>query len=727
MAGYKQADRPLTLTTPLGPDRLLLIGLRGREAFSQLYSFELELIAENEASIPFDQLLGKKITAHVRSTQGGERHFHGICSRFEQGGRDNHFTSYRMEVVPEFWFLTRRTQSRIFQQKSVPDILKKVLTGLTVQYQLTGHYDPRDYCVQYRESDFAFASRLMEEEGIFYFFKHTDGGAQMIVADSPAAYSDVPLSSSLEYQSVSGPTVEEERVTSLRKSQELRPMKVVLWDHTFELPHKNLEAQKQITDSIQVGTVSHKLRLGDAARLELYDWPGGYARRYNGIGPNREERPADVQKVFQDNVRTASIRMQEEEAAAVELLGASRYRQMTPGHGFSLKKHFNADGAYVLTSVAHHARCSSDYRSGDFGGAHYENSFACIPRSVVFRPHRTTPRPVVPGSQTAVVVGPKGEEVYTDKYGRVKVQFHWDREGKNDEHSSCWIRVSQPLAGRRWGSSFWPRIGQEVIVDHLEGDVDRPIIVGAVYNADQLPAYLGKGPDSKHPEENLISGLKSNTSKGGEGYNELRFYDAKDKQQIYLHAQRDFETRVEHDCLELVKEDRHSIVGEQNTKDKTGDHSEEIWRDHNAVVHRHRVEQIQGNAQLHVGGGDGGNVDVLIDKTRTEEVSGDQHLTVGGERQEKIGTTHAMQAGQEIHLKAGMKVVIEAGMELIIKGPGGFVKIDPTGVSIEGTLVRINCGGSAEAAKAASPKSPKKAAPRKAKEADDAKTGTKSS
>jgi type VI secretion system secreted protein VgrG len=720
MPTYKQADRFLTAATPLGPDKLLLIGLNGAEAISRLFLFHLDMIAEHATPVPFDQLLGKKVTASVKAPGGNVRHFNGICNRIAQGGRDQHFTSFRLEIVPEAWFLTRRTQSRIFQQTAVPDILKKVFAGMAVQYQLKGKYEPRDYCVQYRESDFDFASRLMEEEGIFYFFTHQAGGHTMVVADSPDAHAQVPFDPEATFEPLDDSTVAEDRITSLAKAQDLRSMKVTLWDHCFELPHKHLEAEKQIQDSVQVGSVSHKLKLGNPGLLELYDWPGAYAQRFDGVGPGREDRPADVQKIHQDNKRTAEIRMQEEAAAALVLSGASRLRQLTAGHRFSLAKHFNADGAYVVTSVDHSASMTGDYRSGDTLGTSYENRFTCIPQAVPFRPRRVTPRPVVHGTQTAVVVGPKGEEIYTDKYGRVKVQFHWDREGKNDEKSSCWVRVAQPIAGKRWGASFWPRVGQEVVVDYLEGDPDQPIIIGSVYNADQMPAYLGKGPDSKHGDDNKVSGFKSNTTAGGSGFNELRFDDSKDKQQIFIHAERDMDTRVKNDGMEWVRNNRHSIVG---TKDQGGDFNEEIWRDQNVHVHRDRVEHVEGSVQLLIDGSD----DVDVKGSRTESVGGDQHLAVKGERQEKIGTNQVLQAGQAIHLKAGMKVVIEAGMDLTIKGAGGFVKIDATGVTIQGTMVKINCGGSPDSAESASPNAPKQAKPADPKQADDAVTGQKSS
>ncbi|MDG3005796.1 type VI secretion system Vgr family protein [Paludisphaera mucosa] len=724
MPGYSQAQRAFSITTPLGPDRLFLVGLRGSEAISQLFHFELDLIAENAENVAFDQLLGKNVAIRMKAPGGKTRHIHGICSRFSQGGRDATFTSYGMEVVPEAWFLTRRTQSRIFQHLTIPEILKKVLAGLSVKFEIQGVFDPRDYCVQYRETDFAFASRLMEEEGIYYYFTHDEAGHKMVVANAPASHVQVPFGSTVEYMAVEGTGVEEDRLTSLEKAQELRSMKVVLWDHCFELPHKHLEAEKLIQETVQVGKVGHKLRLGEPDRLELYDWPGGYAQRHDGVEKGGGEQPSDVQKIYQDNKRTTEIRMQAEAAAAVELSGAGHFRQFTAGHGFTLKEHFNADGPYILTSVVHEARTTSDYRSGEFGETVYQNTFTCIPAGLPFRPRRTTPRPIVPGTQTAVVVGPKGEEVFVDKYGRVKVQFHWDREGKSDANSSCWIRVAQSTAGKQWGGHFWPRVGQEVVVDYLEGDVDQPIIVGSVYNPDQMPSYRLADSNDKGRKGKLISGLKSNSSLGGSGHNEFRFYDEKEKEQIFIHAQRDMETRVRKDRIELVQGSHHSIIGGENPPyGGGGDLTEEIGRDHDAHVKGRRVEHVDRDAELYVGG----KQDILVRDARTENVGGDQQLIVGGDRQEKIGKSHITQAAQEIHLKAGMKVVIEAGIELTIKAGGGFVKIDASGVTIQGMMVKINCGGAADSAKSANPKELKKPAPKKPKEADDSQTGHKSS
>jgi type VI secretion system secreted protein VgrG len=323
------------------------------------------------------------------------------------------------------------------------------------------------------------------------------------------------------------------------------------------------------------------------------------------------------------------------------------------------------------------------------------------------------------------------------------VQFHWDRQGKYDADSSCWVRVAQPWAGKRWGASFWPRIGQEVVVSFLEGDPDQPLITGSVYNADQMPPYLGKGPDSKHTNDNKLSGVKSNTTTGGAGFNEWRFDDTKDKEQVFLHAERDMDARVKHDSRELVLRDRHLIVGDESKKE--GDQRELVYRDKHLNVKRHHVEKIEGDMTLLVGGGDGGNQDVVVKKDKKELVEGDAHhhvkgarnekvdgtqsLTVGMNQQEKVGMNHALEAGIQVHIKAGATLILEAGAQLTLLVGGNFVDINPGGVFIQGTMVMINSGGAPGAGSGASPTSPqdaKEAKPTKPDEADNAKTGQKS-
>jgi type VI secretion system secreted protein VgrG len=498
---------------------------------------------------------------------GEKRYFSGICNRISQGERDENFTRYRMEVVPQFWLLTKRAQSRIFQQMTVPDILKKVLTGLDVTYEIQGTFHPRDFCVQYRETDFNFASRLMEEEGIFYFFKHNSDGHQMVVANTPQSHPDLPNTSKIIFEDVQGGNREEDRIYEWEKVQELRSGKYTLWDHCFELPHKHLEAEANILDSIQVGRVSHKLKVGGNEKLEIYDYPGEYAQRFDGIQPGGGDRAGDLQKIFQDNRRTTDIRIQEEAVPGLAIQGASNCRHFVSGYKFTLQKHFDADGLYVLTTLNHSAQQAAEYRS-DGANFSYSNSFTCIPLAMPFRPQRLTPKPVVQGTQTAVVVGPAGEEIFTDKYGRVKVQFHWDREGKRDENSSCWIRVATLWAGKQWGIINIPRIGQEVIVDFLEGDADQPIIMGSVYNAEQMPA-------NGLPDAKVISGLKTNTHKG-KGYNEVSLDDTAKKEKITIHAQYDMGTTVQHDDTQTIINDRRITVD--------GIHHETIKKDTTILV-----------------------------------------------------------------------------------------------------------------------------------------------
>jgi type VI secretion system secreted protein VgrG len=313
---------------------------------------------------------------------------------------------------------------------------------------------------------------------------------------------------------------------------------------------------------------------------------------------------------------------------------------------------------------------------------HYSNAFTCIPFGLPFRPARTTPRPFVHGSHTATVVGPSGEEIFTDKYGRVKVQFHWDREGKDDSDSSCWVRVGTPWAGKQWGMIHIPRIGQEVIVDFLEGDPDQPIIVGSVYNASQMPPY-------KLPDNKTQSGIRSNSSKGGgqNDRNEMRFEDKTGSEQYFMFAQKDMDQRVKNDSREFVGNDRSLIV--------TADQKESVGADKHTSVTGDETEKVGGDLSLQVAG------------NLNEKTGGDLSLQVGGNQWGKVGQVYASEAGQEIHLKAGMKIIIEAGMQISLIGPGGFVDIGPAGVTIQGTMVLINSGGAAGSGTSASPKDPK--------------------
>jgi type VI secretion system secreted protein VgrG len=746
MPAFQQAQRLMEATTPLGTDALLMVGFNGSEGLNQLFRYTIDMIAEKEKEIAYDKLVGQPVTVRLDLAKGaGKRYWNGICAGFGKGETGKIFSQYQMTVVPKIWLMTHVTQSRIFQQISVPDILKKVFKGYDVEYKLVGTFEKREYCVQYRETDFNFASRIMEEEGMFYYFKHTNGGHKMCVANTPDGHEALPGGSTLQFHRSEHFSRAEDNIYEWCKKQELTTGKVTLWDHSFQIPHKKLEVTKPTKASVKVGEVSHKLVLEANAELETYDYPGRFAQRFDGIEKGGGEQAGELAKINKDNIRTTEIRLQEQNAGAVLIHGASGCRQVQVGHKFtfatvpddSQAALLKAKGDYVFTSVQHSARVSSNYMSGDWGTFSYSNTFTCIPAEMPFRPPRKSAKPIIHGTQTAVVTGPGGEEIFTDKYGRVKVQFHWDREGKYDGNSSCWVRVASSWCGRNWGMLQIPRMGQEVIVDFLEGDPDRPIIIGSVWNPDQMPPY-------KLPDEKTKCILKTSSSLGGVGYNEIRFEDKKGQEQIYIHAEKNVDIRSRGEKMEITNGHTHLVIGgidATSGKDCKADCRQLYSQDFHSNIKRHLVEKIEGNKQELVVG----TVDTLFKAKETKTVEGEQNLhvkkdvkekcdgtvslTVGKDQHSKIGTLCAVEAGQEIHLKGGMKVIIEAGMQLTIKGAGGFVDIGPAGVTISGTMVKINSGGSAGSGSGCSPQAPgdaAEAAPTAPTVADKSATGTKS-
>jgi type VI secretion system secreted protein VgrG len=551
MAGYTQTGRAMAVMTPLGKDTLLLAGFAGREAISTLFSFHLDLLATNDTTVEFESLLGQKISVKMSLPANRERYFSGIVQRVNQGKREETFTHFQIDVVPQFWLWSKKVQSRIFQHISVPNILKQVFTGLDVAFELQGTFHPRDYCVQYRESDFAFASRLMEEEGIYYFFTHEADGHKMIVANTPRSHRDVPAQSQVVYEEVSGGTREDMRITDWEKTQEVRSGKFTLWDQCFELPGNHLQAEKIIQSAAAVGKVTHKLNVADNVKLEIYDFPGAYAQRFDGINRGGGDNADGLMRIFEDNIRTAEIRMQQEALPSLVINGSGNCRQFVSGHKIALQRHFDADGDYVLTSVDHSAKLSGDFRSGQFTGFAYENHFTCIPLGLPFRPPSTIPRPTIQGTQTAVVTGPPGEEIFCDKYGRVKVQFYWDRQGKRNADSSCWVRVAQNAAGNGFGAVNLPRIGHEVIVAFQEGDPDQPIIVRSLFNAENMPPY-------KLPDQRTFSGEIHRSHHGvAKNANEIRFQNQLGSELLLVHA--------ETDSLQQAENNHHLRVGKVHT------------------------------------------------------------------------------------------------------------------------------------------------------------------
>jgi type VI secretion system secreted protein VgrG len=639
-ATWVQSDRFLNLQTTLGDNKFLLRAFTGREGISQLFHFHLDLLSDDPA-INFDDIVGQNVSFAVRlADTSKERCFNGYISRFSQLPGEERFTHYEAEVVPWLWFLTRTADCRIFQNKSIPDIVDQIFKdfGFTDhERQLRGTYTPWEYCVQYRETAFNFISRLLEQEGIYYFFKHENGKHTLVLADSPGAHDPCPEQSKVMFERTFGEVRREEDVIfSWKQEQEFRTGKIAVTDYNFETPTTNLAAG-----------IASSINQGGNQRFEVYDYPGEYEKRNEGDG-------------------LAKLLIEAEEAGHSVFTGGSDCRSLVSGYTFELFGHERRDqnGTYRLTAVSHSASEGGFYSgAGSDTDSTYRNSFTAISSSVQFRPPRLAPKPLVHGTQTAVVSGPSGEEVYTDKYGRIKVQFHWDRLGQRNENSSCWVRVAQPWAGKGWGGMIIPRIGQEVVVSFLEGDPDRPLITGTVYNAVQMPPYA-------LPDKQVVSTLKSCSSKGGGNSNEIRFDDTKDSELFYVHAAHD------HDML--VDNNRRETVG----------------RDSHHLVKGFQYEKTEGDRNIYV------------KNDFKQKVDGNMSVTAGADLDEKVSQKWACEAGNEIHLKGGMKVVIEAGTQLTIKVGGNFVDINPGGVFIKGTMVMINSGGSAGSGSGANPTAP---------------------
>ena len=706
---YQQQKRLITIDTPLGKDVLLLHSFSGSEGISKIFSLSADLLSENH-SVSFKDIVGKQVTVSLHLAVDDKRFWNGYVSRFACSGGDNRFSYYHAEIVPWLWFLTRTADCQIFQHKTIPEIIKKVFQDhgfQDFQDRTQGTYPQREYVVQYRETAFNFVSRLMEEYGIFYFFEHDQSTHKLILADKPQVHKNCPVQHKVRFNYTPGSTFQKEDIVeSWGAEQELRPGKYALTDYNFQTPNTSLMANVQTVAEI-----------GGNTKYEIYDYPGIHTKKSEGDTATK-------------------VRMEEEEAVHHLISGSGNCRSFASGYKFNLDEHSRPDqnGDYLLTEISHSASVGDSY-SGSGGDSQetYTNHFTCIPFAVPFRPQRLTPKPFVQGPQTAVVVGPAGEEIYPDKYGRVKVQFHWDRLGKKDENSSCWVRVSQPWAGKNWGSVNIPRIGQEVIVEFLEGDPDRPIITGRVYNEEQMPPY--KLPDNMTRTTFMSRSTKSG---GSANFNELRFEDKKGSEQIFLNAEKDMDHRVENQSREYIGNDRSLIVHANQRElvdaDKHGHvkgaHFEKIDGDMSLQIGAKQMEKVGADKSIEVDGDQKekivGNVSLQVGQDQKEQVGGNVSLQVGQSRNEKVGMTHAMEAGQTIHLKGGMTVIIEAGMQLSLKAAGGFVDIGPAGVTIQGTMVLINSGGAAGSGPGASPQSPASPdAPKDPKDPDIADDGTK--
>ncbi len=634
---------------------LQVLQFHGREAVSQPYRFELELVSERP-DLDLESLLQRSAFLAFNRDGAG---IHGQVYHAAVGESGKRLTRYRLVLVPGLAYLAHRTHQRIFQNLSVPQIVGRVLEEHGVLAG-DGHrfdlgsviYPARDYCVQYDETDLHFVQRLCEEEGIHYHFQHSRAGHVLVFGDDQTVF---PTLAPVTYQQDSGLVADEPVVKRFGVRVETRTNRVTRRDYDFEKPRLTLEATAQGNERPD---------------LEDYDYPGRFVDRERG--------------------KHLSRRALERHRHDFELAeGDSDQPLLSSGHFLPLNGHSRSvwNQLWLLTQIVHEGKqpqvleesVTSDTQPADGFTQGYRNHFTATPWTIPFRPALGHPKSRILGSQSAVVTGPAGEEIHCDEYGRVKVQFFWDREGKADEHTSCWLRVSSGWAGDRYGGVAIPRIGMEVLVTFLEGDPDQPLITGCLYHKENAVPY-------DLPANKTRTVFKTLSSPGGGGYNELRIEDRKGAEQIYLHAQRDWDENIEHDQKIRVGHERHDTV-------EANSYSEFRAEEHR-TTHLDRKTEIRAN----------------------------DHLTVGNSQHLKISSGQLIEAGNEIHLSSGLKVVLEAGSELTFKAAGSFIKLDASGITMVGPVIKMNSGGSPAKGSGAAPISPVLPKP-----ADTAPVGEKTS
>ncbi len=625
-----QAGRILSVSTPLGEDVLLLRSMSGSERLGAPFEYELELASPNIDISP-DDLLGKPSTVSLQLPDGSKRYFNGYMSRFSQVGFDGADALYRARLSPWVWFLSRTADCRIFQDQTVPDIVKGIFRehGFTdFEERLTGDYRTWGYCVQYRETDLNFVNRLLEQEGIYYFFEHQEDKHLLILADSYSAHSLVPGYEEVPYHPPDDTAaVGQEHIYDWTVAQQVSSGAFANTAFDFTAPRKDLLATRS-------GPKNHEL-----ADYELFDYAGDYTQGSEGT-------------------EYARIRLEEAQAGHELAEAQSNARGLGVGALFKMAEYRREDQnrEYLVASAQYHLR-SDLFGSGanSLGGPPCQCNLSVIDSQVPYRPPRITPKPIVQGPQTAVVTGKSGEEIWTDKYGRVKVQFHWDRYGKRDENSSCWVRVSHPWAGKGWGAVAIPRIGQEVVVSFLEGDPDRPLITGRVYNGDCMPPY-------GLPGSAVISGLKSNSTKGGGGYNEYVMDDTKGNELIREHGQYDKDSTIENDLRERVLNNRSRDVAVDETIFIGNNQSQTIGVDQTENIGSNQAYSIGANQTGTVGA----NRSVTIGANDTESVAANQAVNVGASKTETIAIVYALTVGAAMNQAVGAALAQEVGGAKIV-------------------------------------------------------------
>ena len=602
------SSQPVRLKSPLAEQDLLFHSLDANDELGRPFVLDVSVLSPKE-DLAFDDLLGQPATIEVDLPEGGTRYFHGLISEFAQVGRQGDYAAYLMQLRPWLWFLSRTADSKIFQEKTVPDIIKEVFrdVGFTdFEDRLSGTYRTWEYCVQYRETDFNFVSRLMEQEGIYYYFRHEANKHTLVLSDASGAHEPLPGYAKIPYYPPSQNVVREEHIHDWFVRRSVQPGNYVLNAFDFRKPRADLKSANQ------------QSRAHAHSNYEVYDYPGEYYE--NGEGATY-----------------ATVRLQELQAQHELVRGRSDARGIFAGGLFALEEYPRDDQNREYLVVACQQSVSAiDYESGKGSELHFDCAFDAMPSGTPFRARRTTPKPVVQGPQTAIVTGPSGEEIWTDEYGRVKVQFHWDRLGGSDENSSCWVRVAQVWAGATWGAMYIPRIGQEVVVDFVEGDPDRPIVTGRVYNAVNMPPYDLPGDKTK-------STIKSRSSKGGgaPNFNEIRFEDKMGEEEMYLHAEKDQTIMVEND--------KEETIGHDNTESVGNDESISVGKNRSKTVGVNQYESVGANKSIQVGANHteniGANMVQTVAVAKAMTIGAAYQVSVGAAMNQTVGASKTEQVG----------------------------------------------------------------------------------
>ena len=664
-----QQDFPVQVKGPSAAGSLLFERMSCTERLSEAFCLDLSAASERH-DVSGDLLLGQPVTVSVKLPGGGLRAFNGLVTRFVRTGEQTtgmtqsprQLYRYQVRLQPWLWFLTRTADCRIFQNKTVKEIFEAVVKGhgfSDYKLSLMGEYQPLEYCVQYRETDFNFVSRLLEAAGIFYFFEHQDGKHVMVLADDSSPFKVAAGYGKVKFlQSQSGRTTAD-TIDSWSAEQTVQPGAYATTDFNFETP--SLSLLKSVSQS---RSYAH-------SGFEVFDYPAD---------PQVLE-PAAVAQV-------ANLRLAEAQVGYERYHGSSSdCGGLRTGSKFKLSDHpqdaFNVPEYVIVGSEL--SIVSNQYASGGGGGHSMTVAIEAIDVKTRFRPARTTPKPIIQGTQTAMVVGAAGDEIYTDKYGRVKVQFPWDRYGKKDENSSCWMRVAQLWAGKNWGAMHVPRIGQEVLVSFLEGDPDRPIITGRVYNAVSMPPY-------DLPANMTQSGITSRSTKDGspENFNEIRFEDKKGSELLNMQAEKDLKSLVKNDETTEVKHDRTDKVGHDETLTVDNDQSTAIKGQETRKVSKDRTTNIDGTEKLTVGKDQKINVGTTFELIAADQIT----LTTGQ-------SSLVMKKDGTIDLK-GMTITISGTQSVTVKGNVGVslevsstsVKLDPAQLKLAATMIGIE--GSAQ-------------------------------